>query len=181
MIGAFESVATALFHQDINSAQGAAVQEAAITGGLVQEVSSINISSDRIHFIGKVGRGNLISVVSNIGDIETPYVEIIANAIGNFHTTWQNILDKVSPIGLLVFMSPLRLIYEGILYDYDYLSNDIIVVNIGSERLGKSLRHETVGEILCANCGKAIDSKRLSAIPNTRHCTHCKKFIEDGG
>jgi DnaK suppressor protein len=32
----------------------------------------------------------------------------------------------------------------------------------------------------CANCGQAIQEKRLEAVPWARHCIHCQDLIERG-
>jgi len=40
------------------------------------------------------------------------------------------------------------------------------------------IREGSFGE--CINCGKEINSKRLEAVPWTRHCIQCQEKLENG-
>jgi hypothetical protein len=181
MIGAFESEARILFHANENKAWSAAIQEAAITNGLVQEVTSIRITISEINFIGKVHRRLFLSRFTNQVDFEIPYIAIKVISGANYHTTWDNILSKTAPFGYLVFIFPVEISYEGKKFTPDYEPVDNIIVNIQFNRSGESLDQKIYGETLCSNCGKAIDPKRLLVIPGTLYCTQCMKFMEKGG
>jgi hypothetical protein len=181
VIGAFESEARILFHANVNKAWNAAIQEAAITNGLVQQVISIKITLNEVYFIGKVNRSLFLSRFTNYINFETPYISINVTYSGNYHTTWDNIIGKTAPFGYLVFLFPVDINYEGKLFTSDCGPGNDVIVNIKFNRCGESLADKIYGETLCSNCGKPIDPKRLLAIPGTLYCTQCMKFIEKGG
>lgn len=180
MTGAFESGARTLFHPSTRKAFDAGIQEAIITNGLLHEVISIKISLDYINFIGKVNRNLFISRLGDTINSEAPYLTIIVDYDINFHTTWHNIIDKVAPFGFMVLSFPVKIIFTGKIVDRNNdLDNDIII-NIQINRLGDSLGSVVYGETLCNNCGKAINYKRLEALPGTLYCTKCMQYYEKG-
>jgi hypothetical protein len=180
-VGAFESEALALFHSSMSKANSAAIQEAAITNGILQEITSIKVSIDHINFIGKVSRGHFFPKMTNIVSEDAPYIILQVDSIGNYHSTWINILDHYLPLGYLIFMFPVKVIYEGKKSSINYDINENIIINVQLNKIGNSLNQRIIGEILCANCGKQINPKRLIAVPNTLYCTECMIMMENGG
>jgi hypothetical protein len=178
MLGAFESEAVPLFHTELLNAKKAAIQEAAITYALVQEVISVMISKDHINFVGKIRRGHLEPRLPNPIDINIPYLLIKTSSVGNFHTIWKNIYDNVTILGYLVFMLPVEILYQGQTYGGDYDSDNNIIIKIQLTRLGQTLCQRTIGPSICLNCGKIIAPERLLAVPGTHYCTQCMIIIE---
>ena len=60
---------------------------------------------------------------------------------------------------------------------FSHCNNDRHLLQIVEKALAR-IREGSFGE--CIHCGKEINSKRLDAVPWTRHCIECQEKLEQG-
>ncbi len=177
-----ESSVSPMFHRNEKKAQAAAIEEAAVSNGMLCTVLSVKVDRSHIWLIGNVARPQLQARMRETIDIEMRLLTIRANDHGALHTTWQQILFPSAHIGYLNLYLPIYVIEKGMVRDLDSGADEkTINVSIRFKRTGESLLPKTLGPHLCNGCADEIGQERLRIVPGAVYCVRCSAIIEKGG
>lgn len=179
MVGAYDSSIHAKFYGNPRHAAAAATEEAAMTGGIVQAVSSIRVEGDNVWFYGGVPARLFLSRLPEGCRSYENYYEVSATGFGSFHTDWSSVVTSPPLLGRLVFFGCESILRTSPRHGCDVDSEEL-VIGIRTYRAGYSFNtSHTIGAYLCRSCGITIDARRRQAIPGVTLCTNCQNRIEE--
>jgi len=157
------------FCDTLQTANLRALSEAANTGGIILDVSSIEIEMGCILFVGCLPN-EALAEGSGTG---LGRARLRPRGLGKFRTTWGALMQSHGQVGFLVLHPPLALLGGQ---PSDEAATTRVAVEI--KRCFSSMPPGWIGPVCCAECNQEIPRQRLQAVPATRVCAKCKQRKE---
>lgn len=178
MVGVMESPVRLVCHVNEKKAKAVAIEEGAISNGLLCTILSIQVTRDQVNFIGRVSRIQLQSRVATEIDDDVKLCHIRLKNCGHLHTTWSNLLTCSPIIGYVNIYTPIDVREQGATAEQDLCDENVLTVSMRFVRMAESLLPRTFGSRLCEGCGEELAQERLKAMPGTPYCVRCSKSFE---
>ncbi len=124
MVGFMESSISPAFHTNQKKARSAAVEEAAVSNGLLCTILSVKAERDYVWLIGNVSRPQLQARLKDAINVDVRLCSIRVSNHGSLHTTWQQIVSPAAHIGYVSIHSPIYLIEQGAASDSNAATED---------------------------------------------------------
>jgi hypothetical protein len=158
------------FWQTLDAARSRAMLEAVDTGGIILEVTSIEMQGLSLTVVGSVPVDALEVRVSGYQE----RIMIRPQGLGRFHATWRSLILPEETIGFLVLRPPVTLVGRS-----PPTGLDNVRVAMEVKRCFASILSGFIGQVCCIGCNAPIPKDRLKAIPGVRRCIYCQQKKEE--